>query len=176
MILYFSSGDPMSRRTFLTGTLVLTLSSLLLAADAPKNLLKPTNKPDSWRLEEHETAKGKMTAEEDAIVFDVSVSDGTEWHLQAVQTGLDLKDGKDYAIAFKAKASADRAMQLNAMIDQDDWHAIGLTENVDLTKEWKEYKFEFKAAQTLANKNRVTFALGADKGKVWVKELTLTEK
>jgi hypothetical protein len=166
----------MAWRTFCTAAMVLTLGSILIAADAPKNLLKPTNKPESWRLEEHEGGKGKMTAEDDAIVFDVTTSDGTEWHVQAVQTGLDLKDGKEYTIAFKAKASADRTAQLNAMIDQDDWHTIGLTESVDLGKEWKEYKFEFKAEQTVSNKNRITLSVGNEKGKVWVKEMTLTEK
>ena len=155
---------------------LLAVAALTFAADAPKNLLKPTNKADSWRFEEHETAKGKMEADGDAMTFETTVSDGTDWHVQAVQTGLDLKDGKEYIVTFKAKASAERSIPVNAGIDQDDWHGIGLTEAVDLGKDWKEYKFEFKADQTLANKNRIGFVLGSDKGKIWVKDLTLTEK
>ena len=156
-----------------------------LAADAPKadapkadakNLLKPTNKPETWRFEQHEGGKGSMAADGDAIAFDVTAVDGTDWHVQAYQTDLPLKDGKEYVVTFKAKASADRAVRLNAGIDQDDWHLIGLDEEVGLTKDWKDYKHEFKADQTAANKNRVGLQLGQEKGKVWVKDMMLAEK
>ena len=63
------------------------------------------------------------------------------------------------------------------MIDQDDWHAIGLQENVDLTKEWKDYQYTFKAEGVAAmKKNRITLVLGNEKGTVWVKEMVLAEK
>jgi hypothetical protein len=160
--------------------IALTACLLASAADAPKpgakNLLKPTNKPDSWRFEQHEQGKGSSAAEGDAIVFEVTAVDGTDWHVQAYQIDLDLKDGKEYVLTFKAKASADRSVHCNAMIDQDDWHPIGLDENVDLTKDWKDHKYEFKAENTVANKNRVGFQLGNEKGKVWVKDMVLTEK
>jgi hypothetical protein len=160
----------------------IALAACLLAsaADAPKpsgkNLLKPTNKPESWRLEQHESAKGTMAADGDAILFEVTAVDGTDWHVQAYQVDLDLKNGKEYVLTFKAKAAADRQVHFNAMIDQDDWHTIGLDEQVDLTKDWKDHKYEFKAENTVANKNRVGFQLGNEKGKVWVKDMVLTEK
>ncbi len=53
---------------------------------------------------------------------------------------------------------------VNAMIDQEDWHQIGLNEEVSLTKEFKEFRFEFTASETVA------------KGTVFVKELTLSAK
>ena len=163
-------------------SLAIALAACLLAsaADAPKsdakNLLKPTNKPDSWRFEQHEQGKGSIAADGDAIVFDVTAVDGTDWHVQAYQIDLDLKDGKEYVVTFKAKASADRSVHYNAMIDQEDWHPIGLDENVDLTKDWKDYKYEFKAENTAAKKNRIGLQLGNENGKVWVKDMTLTEK
>jgi hypothetical protein len=164
-------------------SLLIALTACLLAsaADAPKadggkNLLKPTNKPDSWRFEQHEQGKGSIAADGDAIVFDVTAVDGTDWHVQAYQVDLDLKDGKEYVVTFKAKASGDRSVHCNAMVDQEDWHAIGLDENVDLTKDWKDHKYEFKAENTVAKKNRIGFQLGNEKGKVWVKDMVLTEK
>ena len=152
------------------------LAAIVPAEEKSKNLLKPTNKPDSWQFEQHETAKGTIAADDDAIVFDVTASDGTDWHVQAYQVGLDLKDGKEYVLTFKAKASADRSVGVAAGINQDDWHAIGLQENTDLTKEWKEIKFEFKADQTVDKKNRVGISMGNEKGKVWVKDMMLTMK
>ena len=158
------------------------IPALLLAAaevksEARANLLKPTNKLDTWRFEQHMDGKGTMTVDGDAIVFDVTATGTEPWHVQATHTGLELSDGKEYVLTFKAKASSDRSVQVNAMIDQDDWHQIGLSEFVDFGKEWKEYKYEFKADQTVkGGKNRVSFVLGGDKGNVWLKDVTLMAK
>ncbi len=164
------------KRAPLAVPIALLAIALCALGDEPKNLLKPTNKPDSWRFEQHDAGKGSIAAADDAILFTTSETDGTDWHVQAYQLGLDLKDGKEYVVTFKAKASGDRAVQFNAMIDQEDWHSVGLSENVDLGKDWKDYKYEFKAEQTIVNKNRIGFILGSEKGRIWVKDLVLSEK
>ena len=46
-------------------------------------------------------------------------------------TGLDLKEGQEYVLSYKAKGDPARTIQVNAMIDVDDWHPIGLSEDVD---------------------------------------------
>jgi hypothetical protein len=174
--LTFLLEPTMIWKTCLACFIFATFTGILHAEDKSKNLLKPTNKPESWQFEQHESAKGSITAEDDAIVFKVTTSDGTDWHVQAEQVGLDLKDGKEYVLTFKAKAEADRPITVGASINQDDWHSIGLQETAELTKEFKEIKYEFKAEQTVAGKNRVGISVGNEKGKVWVKEMTLTEK
>jgi hypothetical protein len=157
--------------------LTFTAALALAAAGDKANLLKPTNQVGSWRFEQHEQAKGAAKAADDAIEFEVTNADGEAWHVQAVQTGLDLKDGKAYVLRYKAKAEPARSIQVNAMIDQDDWHQIGLSEDVELTKDWKDYSTTFTAMDAnKEKKNRVTFVLGGEKGKVWVKDATLTEK
>jgi hypothetical protein len=140
---------------------------------AAENILKPVNKTESWRLEQHEGGKGKMAVEGDAILFEVTEVDGPEWHVQAFQTPLDLKEGKEYTITFKAKSSEDREIGVQAGIDEEDWHSIGLDEKAEVGKEWKDYKFTFTATDVKEKKNRVGFVLGAATGKVWVKELAL---
>jgi hypothetical protein len=168
-------------RWLLAGTMSLAIGMLGLvsrAADkAGSGLLKPTKDAASWRFEQHEQAKGAAATDGDAIAFDVTNVDGEDWHIQAFQTDLDLKEGKEYTVTFKAKASADRAAKVQAGIDKDDWHMIGLDEQIDLTKEWKDFKFTFKAEGVAdMKKNRIGFQLGQEKGKVWVKDMTLTEK
>src|SRR3989442_100471 len=69
-------GIAMTRTSLLT-CLILFAAALVAAAEDAKNLLKPTNKPDSWRFEQHDSAKGNMAADDDAIVFDVTETDGT---------------------------------------------------------------------------------------------------
>jgi hypothetical protein len=137
------------------------------------NLLKPANKAESWRFEQHEQGKGKMEPAADAMVFTVTEADGTDWHVQAFQTPLDLKDGTEYVATFKAKASEPRAIKVEAGIDEEDWHMIGLEEQVDLGKDWKDYEFKFTASETRPNKNRFGFVLGGEKGVVHVKDLVL---
>jgi hypothetical protein len=159
----------------------LILSSCLLAglfafADEPKNLLQPTNKVESWRWEEHEGGKGSIKVDGDAIVFHVTNVTGTDWHVQAVQTNLDLKEGQEYTLAFKAKCDSSCLVGVNAMIDQEDWHQIGLGEQVLLGKEWQEHKFTFRAEGIVAKKNRISIVLGFEKATVSLKEMTLVEK
>lgn len=160
-------------RTF---CVALTLFATTLFVADPINLLKPTNKADSWRLEKAGETKSEMKIEEDAVVFQTTAVDSTDWHVQAVQTNLDLKDGKNYVIKFKAKSPDQILITVNAMIDQDDWHQIGLNEEVQLKKEYTEFSFEFTANDTVPMKNRISFVLGNSKGTVSIKNLILNAK
>lgn len=155
--------------------LLLVLAPFLLLAD-DKNLLKPTNKTENWRLEQHEGAKAEMKADDESIVFRSTTVGSAEWHIQAVQTGLDLKEGSTYVLKFKARSPDRVYISVNAMIDQDDWHQIGLHEEINLEKEYKDYSYEFQATGTVAKKNRISFVLGYGKGEVQVKDVSLTAK
>jgi len=158
---------------------VLVLSTLtLFAADKPaaKNVVNKTDDVKNWRLEQHEEAKGTIVAADGAIVFDVTKDDGTDWHVQAFQTPIDLKEGGEYIVTFKAKADAERVMKVQAGIDVEDWHTVGLDEEVSLGKEWKDYEYKFTAADVKAMKNRIGFVLGMAKGKVYVKDLVVKAK
>src|SRR5215208_7669001 len=99
---------------------LLSLAFFIRPLAAADNILEPANDVKSWRFEQHEDGKGKISVEADAIVFDVTNPDGTEWHVQAFQTPLDLKDGKEYTITFKAKAEDTREVGVQAGIDEED--------------------------------------------------------
>ena len=144
-------------------------------AAATDNVLKPTADVKNWRLEQHEEAKATIAAADGAVVFDVTNEDGTDWHVQAFQTPVDLKNDVEYRVTFKAKADAERAVKVQAGIDEDDWHVVGLDEEVTLGKEWKEYEYKFTATDTRAMKNRVGFVMGMAKGKVYVKDLVVAQ-
>jgi hypothetical protein len=156
----------------------LAIAPGLFAADAKApaaagNVAKPTADVKNWRLEQHEEAKGAMSAADGAIVFDVTKEDGTEWHVQAFQSPIDLKNATEYVVTFSAKADAERTMHVQAGIDEEDWHTVGFDEEVALGKEWKAYEYKFTAADTRAMKNRIGFVLGSAKGKVSVKDLVV---
>ena len=63
-----------------------------------------------------------------------------------------------------------------AMVDQEDWHTIGLTETAEVTTDWKDFKYEFKAEGVSKEKNRISLVLGGEKGKVWIKDIQLIAK
>lgn len=153
----------------------LAFSAAFVFADAKPaaNLLKPTADVKNWRLEQHEEAKAAIAAADGAIVFDVTKDDGTDWHVQAFQTPVDLKDNTEYVVTFTAKSDGERVIRVQAGIDQEDWHLVGLDEEVTLGKDWKPYEAKFTATDTVAMKNRVGFVLGMAKGKVFVKDLVV---
>src|SRR2546421_11540067 len=158
-------------RTGKVAVAILVVTALLTvrSASAADNILKPANKAENWRFEQHEDGKGKISVDGDAILFDVTNVDGTEWHVQAFQTPLDLKDGKEYTITFKAKADETREGGVEAGSDQEDWHRIGLQEREERGKDWKEYKYTLTANEGTANKSRMGFGLGGGKRHARVK-------
>src|SRR5258705_13142163 len=123
-----------SRAVGIAALLVLGFVSLRTAS-AADNVLKPANDVKNWRFEQHEDGKGKISVDGDAILFEVTNADGTEWHVQAFQTQLDLKNGKEYTITFKAKAEETREVGVQAGIDEEYSNSIGLDEKTELTKE-----------------------------------------
>lgn len=117
-----------------------------------------------------------MKPDDDAMLFTVAKVDGTEWHLQAYQVGIDLREGGQYVVSFKARASAKRVTQLYVGVNEDDFHPVGLDELIDLGPEWRSFTFTFRARDVAQKNNRVGFVLGHEKGSIWIKDLTLTPK
>jgi Neuraminidase (sialidase) len=160
---------------------LLAISMLLVfpavvVADDPQNLLKPVNKAESWRLEQHEGAQATLKISDDAVVINATKLTGTNWHIQVFQTDLDLKEGQEYTVKLKLTASQTRKVLLVATIDKEDWHEIGLHEEISVDKEVRPLEFTLKATEVAPKKNRIGFVLGDETGDLIVKEMTLTEK
>ena len=103
----------------------------------------------------------------------IAQTDGTDWHVQAHQTGLNLMDGTTYTVSFRAKADKASALPLGASLDQSDWHNIGLAANAALTTDWKPFHFVFTAHDTVPNHARLAFTLGGQTGTVWISDLQI---
>jgi hypothetical protein len=65
---------------------------------------------------------------------------------------------------------------LLGLINEEDWHEIGLHETLGPSDDFKEFEFTFTATDVKETNNRIGFVLGDSKGTVSVKDLTLTEK
>lgn len=156
--------------------LALAWCSTTLLADEPKNLLKPITTPESWRLEQHETATGEMEAGDEEVHFKVTAVDGTNWHVQVFQTDLDLEEGATYTLSYKAKSPDNRGYTIVAMIDEEDYHEIGLHEDLYAANMFREESFTFEATDIVAKKNRIGFVIGDEKGVLIIRDMTLTKK
>jgi hypothetical protein len=150
-------------------------SAIAFAADGP-NLLAPFDKAESWRLEQHEGGTGHLEAVDGGVAMGATKVTGTDWHVQAFLTDLDLKEGHTYTLKLKLTAPKPRGLTVVAGIDQEDWHSIGLQEDIRVENTVRDFEFTFQASQVAPGKNRLGFMLGSEEGDVIVKGMTLTEK
>lgn len=141
-----------------------------------KNLLKPTNDLESWQFELTDTGQGTMEVDGDTIVFHITETTGTNWHVQAYQTALPLKEGKQYVVKFKMKSPDYAQVLLLGLINEEDWHEIGLHEEIYPDKEFRDYEYTFTPHDVVEDNNRIGFVLGTVNGTVVVKDMTLTAK
>lgn len=158
-------------------SLLIVAGLVTLLAEEPKSLLKPVDKAESWRVEEHEGGKGTLKIDEKNVVLTSTKVTGTDWHVQFVMTDLDLKNNQDYVLKFKAKADSSCQIGVNMGIDEEDWHQIGLGEQITIGKSFDNYEFRFTATDVnTKKKNRLCFVLGFETCQVTIKDLTLTAK
>lgn len=104
---------------------------------------------------------------------EVKQNPGPDWHVQAHISGLNLINRRLYTVSFLGRSEKATSVGLDARLDQDDWHFLGLSATVPLTPEWKRYSFTFRANQAVANHSRVGFVLGASRSLVQIRDLRL---
>ncbi len=126
-----------------------------------------------WSIEHQGTSAADLKADGLSAQATVARTDGTDWHVQVHQTGLDLKNDATYTVTFRAKADASRTLPVAASLDQNDWHNIGLDTNAALTTDWKPFSYVFTAHDTVPNHNRLAFTLGNQAGTVWIAGLQI---
>lgn len=127
-----------------------------------------------WSIEHQGTSDADMTREAGGpLKVNVTKTDGTVWHAQVHQTGLNLKSSDTYTVTFQAKADASRSLPVTASVDQSDWHNIGLEATAALTTEWQTFKYVFAANSAVPQHSRLAFMLGGQTGTVWIDSLQI---
>ena len=137
------------------------------------NLLNATNSVCSWTFETSGDGAGEIATQGDAIVFTTSRTDDTDWHVQAYQPGLSLREGGRYRVSFDLKSPQSATVVLLAMINVDDYHTIGVAEEIYAEPTYQTHQLEFTATDVKEGQNRIGFVLGRDKGTVFVRNFRL---
>ena len=133
-------------------------------------LLSPAS---AWSLEHQGASQAEMTPDGLSVQARVAQTDGTAWHVQVHQTGLDLLPDADYTVTFRAKADAARTLPVAASLDQADWHNVGLDASAALSPDWKSFSYVFTAHDIVPNHCRLAFTLGGQIGTVWIDNLQI---
>jgi hypothetical protein len=98
----------------------------------------------------------------------------TNWHAQLHWNGLTMEEGKLYTVEFAARSDAPRKLPLSVRLQKADWHNCGLNEDAELTPQWKNFSFTFRAARVEPAAVRFDFVLGGGPtGEFRLKDLTL---
>jgi hypothetical protein len=134
----------------------------------------PLDSARLFALELFGTAGATLAALGNVCRVDITAVDGTNWHARITKLFDDLQAGANYTVRFRAKADSPRRIWLGGLIDQPDWHGIGLGQDVPLTEAWQDYQYEFQA-KDLAPENTIQFLVGDQTGTVWIAEFTLTK-
>ncbi|HEY3328736.1 MAG TPA: cellulase family glycosylhydrolase [Capsulimonadaceae bacterium] len=100
--------------------------------------------------------------------------DDQAWHEQAALPNLDLVEGAQYVVSFRAKADKPREISTYAGVGVPDWHHVGLDVRASLGTDWKEFRFIFVPQRTQAGVNRLVFVVGGDTGSVWLSNVKIT--
>lgn len=163
-------------RLFLTIALMTCLFGTVADAGERvrlRNLLRPAKLQGAWRLEQLEGSRGKLLIDSNTVQFVVTKVTGVIGHVHAFQGDLDLVDGVNYRVTGRIRSSEPCRIVLTAMIDEDDWHEIGLHEELDVTSDYKEFDFTFRVSDSVRRKNRIGFLIGQQPGTIWVEDLRL---
>jgi len=118
---------------------------------------------NDWYLEQHDGADAEATivsdAPKDGVATRIGVAKlGTAgWHVQFNQGGLELEKERPYTLTFWAKADKSANISVNIGQAHEPWQGLGFSRSVELTEEWKRYRYIFRLAQN-DNNSRLNFS------------------
>jgi len=121
-----------------------------------------------------ETAAGGLAGGQ-ALRVAVTQSDGVPWHVQLIQAGLALQEGRAYRLSFAARGDAPGTVYAAVMRDAAPWDALGWSAALNLTTSWVTRTVEFTATETVFGQARVSFDLGATTGVYWFDQFSFQE-
>lgn len=114
----------------------------------------------------------------DAVHFRVSGSDRVRWRAGVYLDQLELRDRQTYTVMFAARADAARPVIVAIGRDEygwrtDKWRSRGLYTTIDLTTEWREFRFVINSHSVVDVDSRFSIMAGHQLGEIWLKNLQI---
>lgn len=127
----------------------------------------------NWQLELHSPATAtasrdanKPYAGQYAAYVDVSVVDGTNWHVQWKQVNLTLKKDSVYTVIFAGRSDGNRPIFV-AIQQNSSPYTFFTGTSFQLTTTWQLFSFSFTSPANSLADTKLAFLLGAEKGHYW---------
>ena len=118
-------------------------------------------KSEHWWSETHEQTQLKASCDRGVAVLDVSHVDGTPWHVQFLQTPIEVTTGRCYTVSFKGQASKPVKIDVSVGAAHSPWNNLGLANAIALTTGEQSFSMTFVATEN-DDKARLCFAIGAN--------------
>lgn len=151
------------------------------ASDAPVQTAPVFAANSKWGLGTQGSAKanlafpdGQNHGQQSLMRIEVQKSDNVSWHMELHLSNLDLQDGYDYTLSFKAKAAKPRSATVAVMRDREDYRAVGIQTNFKMGTDWQDYSYSFQGNKVDPGHNRLTFKVGGGADDIWLKDVQIT--
>ena len=134
----------------------------------------------NWNLSKQENAQGALdvVAVENepnfskALKISIAQKPTYDWQMEVVQSNLSLRAGQYYTASLRARADAPRTISVGVGINRAPWTRYG-SANLQLTPDWKEFRFIFRAGGDTPDANRITFGVGGASDTVYLADVRI---
>ena len=102
-------------------------------------------------LELHETARATIdkSSENGHTLRTISVQNAspTGWHVQFRWAPLSVRKGNHYVLRLSLRANREADINVGCRMHHSPWDSLGLSQSVNVTRDWQDYEFYFTATQ-----------------------------
>jgi len=129
-----------------------------------------------WSFDVQGEAQASADTAESAAVIDVTNADGTDWHVQLSQSGIQLIQGGEYKLSLKAKADAPgQLFKVFLGKNSDPYNAYTSYEPFTPTGSMEWYSFNFTMNDPSDTDARISLILGSDIARFHFDSITLDQ-
>lgn len=129
-----------------------------------------SNDISGWTLQlTGDQVSATVSAETGIGTFDITQTDGTNWHIQFFQYGIELKQGGTYRYSFDAWSDAPGTQMFTYIgRNSDPWDFYWDGNTPSLPVEPEHYSFDFTMNKATDPNARVVFDFGMETGVIYI--------
>ncbi|MGQ9821205.1 MAG: carbohydrate binding domain-containing protein [Thermogutta sp.] len=110
-----------------------------------------------WSLQRDEVSEVETQVADGVLRLTVRKNGRESWIPQLSQGRFAVKKGQAYTLQFRMKSDAPRQIDVNCMMNHEPWQRLGLSAEVRLAEDWRDYRLSFTAEADDDNA-RITFS------------------
>jgi len=173
------SGDPLNYAFYINPNYVTMDSDKNITADfildpSYQGLLKNGDFSSgliNWDTQIISPANATISVVNKECKIDIQAVSNEEWHVNILQSGIELESNVYYTLTFDARANADKTILAQAQFDHDPWTTT-LGEQVNITTTMKSYSVNWLQEKETTT-YKVGFFFGSDTTNVWIDNVEL---